>query len=114
MATSKTIEIMRLGYEVGDVVWAYFHFEEKNDTKARPVIILEILEDESFVCMITGTNRSTTQKGRWVTKDSEVGKKMGLLKDSFINVSRKIVVKNYMLEKDGWLGKCPFVEELLD
>ncbi|MFK7796757.1 MAG: hypothetical protein AB8E82_04830 [Aureispira sp.] len=39
---------------------------------------------------------------------------MGLKKDSFVNASRKLIVKNFMLEQDGWLGHCPFVDELLD
>ena len=105
---------MRLRYKVGDVVWAYFRFEESNETKARPVVILEILEDESYVCMITGTDLRGTCDGVWVLKDSPEGREMGLLKDSFVNASRKIIIKNYMIEEDGWLGFCPFVEDLMD
>jgi hypothetical protein len=64
--------------------------------------------------MITGTDKRTTCKGKWVLKDSPEGKAMGLKKDSFINASKKRIIKNFMLEEDGWLGHCSFVEELLD
>ena len=51
---------MGLGYKVGDVVWAHFRFEETNETKGRPVVILELLENESYICMITRSHLKKT------------------------------------------------------
>lgn len=80
---------MGLGYKVGDVVWAYFRFEESNETKARPVVILEILEYQSYICMITSKDLRGTCKGVWVLKDSPDGQQIGLLKDSICQYLQK-------------------------
>ena len=97
-------------YQVGDVVFASFPFEEKKETKGRPVVIVEVLEDESFVCMVTGTDKSHIHRGIVVKKDSPEGKEMRLRKDSFIDADRTAIIKNYMIH--GFWGYCPYIKEL--
>jgi hypothetical protein len=97
-------------YQVGDVVLASFPFEDSTDTKARPVVIIEILEDQSFVCMVTGTDKSSIHRGFMVKQDSPEGKEMRLKKDSFIDADRTATIKNYMIF--GRLGYCPYIKEL--
>lgn len=97
-------------YQVGDVVLASFPFEDKRDAKVRPVVIIERLEDQSFVCMVTGTDKSSIHRGFMVEQDSPEGKEMRLKKDSFIDADRTAIIKNHMIY--GRLGHCPYIEEL--
>ncbi|MFK7798358.1 MAG: hypothetical protein AB8E82_12975 [Aureispira sp.] len=99
-------------FQSGDVVLAYFPFEDKIETKPRPVVIIEVYDDSSFTCMITGTDRSDECRGFWVEKDSKEGRAMRLRKDSFINADRTAELKHYMIVGSGPMGYCPYIKEL--
>lgn len=102
-------------YKVGDVVLAHVAFQDQLQTKLRPVVVIEILDDETCICAITGTNKKEKfgLPGIPVEKDSEAGRQMRLKKDSFIDASREIIMKNYMILKSSRpYATCPFMEEL--
>jgi mRNA-degrading endonuclease toxin of MazEF toxin-antitoxin module len=67
-------------YKRGDVVTLEFPYKENRTiTKPRPVVILEtFVKDECYVCKVTKTNRTGQLSGRWVLKESEEGKLMGI------------------------------------
>lgn len=97
-------------YQAGDVILAYFPFEDKLETKLRPAVIIDAYDDSSFTCMITGTDKSSTNRGIWVEKESDEGKEMRLQKDSFIDAERTEVLKHIMIK--GIIGYCPYIDEL--
>lgn len=97
-------------YKRGDVVLAPVPFKDKAEAKVRPVIILETFTDDCESCKITGTNRTEQLSGRWVLKDSDDGKAMGLDKDSFISIEDTIIVKMSYIHKK--IGECLFIDEL--
>ena len=97
----------------GDMFEVPFPF--KDDffaSKRRPVVVLR---DEGnglyLIAPVTGTNQTGRQEGLWISKDSDEGMKMRLVKDSFIVVDKKIKWPSYAL-LDYW-GHCPCVAELL-
>jgi len=92
-------------YQPGQVVFAFFPFEETNETKKRPVVIVEVFPDSTFSCMITGTDKSAYCKGIRILKDSKEAKAMKLKKDSFINTERATTLNNNMILFP--MGMCP-------
>jgi len=95
----------------GDVILVLFPFKDGIGAKKRPaVVIREDSLDEYLICQITSKNRSNEFKGFWVEKESEEGKKMRLLQDSFINAENYIVVRGIMIDKK--IGTCPYIGKL--
>lgn len=97
-------------YERGDVVWCYLIFEDRRETKPRPVVILEAYSDSYLVCKITGTDYSQQRKGRWISSNMAEYRTMGLTKDSFIDFERQAEMSYTMF--NGKIGECPFVDEI--
>lgn len=98
-----------MAYEVWDVanVAAYPNQENGKETTARPVIIIEDLQDEVLLCPITSQLK---QKDNYkniilVLKDSEEGKAMGITFDSLIVLDRILPLKKIRLA--GKIGSCP-------
>ena len=110
-----------MAYEVWDVanVAAYPNQENSKETTARPVIIIEDLQDEVLLCPVT---KQLKQKDNYkntilVLKDTEEGKAMGLDFDSVIILDRIVPLKKLRLT--GKIGSCPDsiieqIEEMLD
>lgn len=99
-------------YKCGDVVFASIPFEEDpTKAKGRPVVIIEILEDDWYlVCKITHIDHSGIKKGRWIIKNSEQWKQMGLKQSSFVSDESTIEIPQtsiYML-----LGTYPYIDDL--
>lgn len=98
-----------MGYEVWDVahVPAYPNQEDQKEFTARPVIIIEDLQDEVAICPVT---KQLHQAGNYtyafvVTKDSPEGRQMGLTFDSLIVLDRIVQLKKIRLV--GIIGSCP-------
>lgn len=80
-----------MSYKVGDVVLVKFPWKDADgeiQIKPRPAIVLK--EGNEFKCAlikITSKNRSNRLPGFWITKESKEGQEMGILMDSFINLT---------------------------
>jgi hypothetical protein len=94
-----------MSYGVGDVVIVHYPYkDEKGEIirKVRPAIVTRIHEDNSALIQITSVNRTKSNSGYWVVKDSDLGKEMGLLTDSFINLETVRWIPNkYIIRKIG-------------
>jgi len=99
-------------YKRGDVVMLHFPFkEDPTKTKFRPAVVLEDEDDPIFALIqCTSTNRSDKLKGLWVIKDSPEGRIMGILKDTFINVSNVVRLNRYAIYRK--IGVCPLMDEI--
>jgi hypothetical protein len=77
-------------YSVGDVVLVKFPWRDENNeikSKPRPAIIFKTQSEIRIALIkITSKNRLNQFPGRWIVKDSQLGKQMGLLMDSFIHL----------------------------
>lgn len=100
------------GLVAGSVVMAYMPFQEIPSTKLRPVVIIENCGNEYFVCQITSKDRSGTNKGFWVPKDSPEGKQMGVILDSFVNAENTAYIKPHMVERQ--IGAFARIDELVN
>jgi hypothetical protein len=81
-------------------------------SKQRPVVVLK--EPQNGICEvapITGTNKTGIEKGKWILKDSAIGIKMNLKKDSFILMGKVRRLPTFSLIQ--YWGHCPIVDELL-
>lgn len=100
-------------YKVGDVVLVEYPFSEIKESKKRPAIILDvIIRQEYTICQITHIDRKLKNNGHWVEKDTDQGKKMGILTDSFINLDNVIDIKAYQIYCK--IGECPLIDTILD
>lgn len=100
-------------YKKGDVVLVYFPYQDENgdmQVKKRPAVVLENLDDDNILIQCTSKNRSDKLPGIWVLKDSKEGRKMGILSDSFINVTNQISLKTIHIVR--LIGYCPFMEKI--
>ena len=104
-----------MNYDVGDVVLVHFPYYKEGELikKVRPAIIQKInSDDESIIIQITTNNRSDKKKGLWILKSSKRGKELGILSNSFINVSNTALVNKYALIKP--IGHCSFMDEIYE
>jgi len=98
-------------YQPGDVVIVVFAYTEGGQLvgKKRPGVILKEGSKLAFaIIQVTTKNRSETNKGLWVKKDSDRGKAMNLRADSFINLevirefdSHEILMKIGEIDSEG-------------
>jgi len=109
-----------MGYEVWDVVHvpAYPNQEDQKEFTARPVIIIEDLQDEVAICPVTKQLHQAANYRYTLTilKDTPEGRQMGLTFDSLIILDRIMQLKKIRLV--GCIGTCPEsvidkIEELL-
>lgn len=105
-------------YEKGDVVLCYFPLKYKNNQnyqlKTRPALVLSVYYGgEDFISVqITTKNRTGKSPGKWIPKDSKIGKEMGLLHDSFINAGYSArIERRHIIRK---IGFCSIVEEIVE
>lgn len=91
----------------GDVVLIPFPFEDSNELKRRPALVLKVEEELMLILLkITTKNKSDHNKGIWVKKNSDRGQYMGLTKDSFIDCSRQVQVPaNEVIERIGFIDE---------
>lgn len=101
-------------YDKGDVILVPFPYINESGNKivkVRPALILnKVNNDDLAILYITSKNRSDSLKGKWILKDSDIGIKMGLKVDSFIQVMRSVLIKNNDIIR--LIGNCPIMEEL--
>lgn len=101
-------------YSEGDVVLVHFPYidnEGINQCKVRPGVVTEQSDhNEYLMVQITSKNRSKTNRGIWVLKDSPEGNMMGILTDSFINLEQSIELKVRDIVRK--IGNCPFLDEI--
>lgn len=86
-------------YQPGDVVIVTFTYTEEGKLvgKKRPGVILKEGKTLMFaIIQVTTKNRSDTNRGLWIEKNSERGKLMNLRADSFINLE---VIKEFNPEE---------------
>ncbi|AFC23841.1 hypothetical protein [Saprospira grandis] len=108
---------MSSSFEVGDVVICAVFYEERLETKRRPVVIVEKYNDSSYAVKVTSTNIPRKfpgkYKGRWIEEGSEAYKMMGLRKASFVyhQNSGATTISNVMFTHV--IGRYPYIEELL-
>jgi len=98
-----------MGYEVWDVahVPAYPNQEDSKEFTARPAIIIEDLQDEVALCLVTKQLHQAANYAYAFTimKNSPEGRQMGLTFDSLIVLDRIIQLKKIRLV--GIIGTCP-------
>ena len=104
-------------YELGDVVNVYFPFEENPaETKYRPAVIIEDLDDECVLVKCTKTEVSLHGKQCiLISKGSTEGRTMGLTEKTYISVNEELIIKKYHIH--SYRGSCPdhimaLIEEL--
>ncbi len=94
-----------MSYRVGDVVIVHYPYKDDKGEiirKVRPPIVTKIQEDNNALIQITSVNRVNRNSGYWVVKDSDLGKEMGLLTDSFVNLEIVRWIPNkYIIGKIG-------------
>ncbi len=79
--------------------------------KKRPALVLEVYDRVYKVCQITSKNRTGQFPGKWILKNSNIGRSMGILKDSFINMGRTVdVTEDYI---DRKIGYYPDIDNLI-
>lgn len=104
-------------YEKGDVVLCYFPLkyqnQEKYQLKLRPALVVSVYygEEDFITVQLTTKNRSGKTLGKWIPKDSDIGRAMGLLKDSFINARYTARVKRAHIVRK--IGFCPIIDEII-
>ncbi len=98
-------------YEKGDVILVLFPYEEKNMTKKRPALVLDVHEGYYTICQITSRNKTGQSPGMWILKDSPLGRQMGIMTDSFINLGRTVKITEDFIDKK--IGHYPDVDNLL-
>jgi len=94
-------------FSPGDVVLVRFPFADSMQYKIRPALVVyEDSTNEYLVCQITRKNKSNTNDGYWVAKDSKNGRAMGLETDSFLNLEVSIILRaDFFFIKR--IGHCP-------
>ena len=100
-------------YKRGDVVLVKYPWEEDGRIffKKRPGVVLEELADrESLIIKCTHVNRSDKLLGIWVLANSKEGLEMGILENTFINLTEMLELKNS--EIDRVIGYCPFIDRI--
>jgi hypothetical protein len=100
-------------YTRGDVVLVWYPWEEDGviKVKKRPGVVLEECADrESLIIKCTHKNRSEKLLGIWVLADSDEGKEMGILENTFINLTEQLQLKNYEVVRI--IGYCPFIDKI--
>lgn len=101
-------------YSEGDVVLVHFPYIDNEGVpqcKSRPgVIVHQSDHNEYLTVQITSKNRSRTNKGIWVLKDSPEGVQMGLLADSYINIDQQTDLNIRDIKRK--IGDCPFMEKI--
>ena len=102
-------------YQPGEVIRAYFPFDEPTGGKPRPVLILDIESDQLYkCCMITSTDRTGKCKGEWILKDSTLGKALGLDRNSFINLDNiKLIPRSLVEALKSPQGEYPDFDDFL-
>ena len=98
-------------YLRGFVVNVFFPYDDVNDGKTRPGIILEKCSDDEYtIVYITKTDLRGKCRGRWIEKSSKEGIAMRLTHDSFINYERIKDLKVIFI--DSYRGRCEFIDEI--
>ena len=106
-------------YDRGDVVLVYFPWTNKEgnmEMKMRPGLVLRVEgPQERLVIQITSKNRSDNFPGKWIIKDSDLGKQMGLRMDSFVNytVQKELTLRD-IIRKIGYCGLIDKIEEEIE
>ena len=100
-----------MSFKPGDVIWIEFPFKEDVlQNKRRPALVLECNGPGIYtLAQITSKNRTHQLDGIWVTRHSVTWVKMGLLTDSFINLSN---VKQISLFHAELAGECDLMEDI--
>lgn len=92
-------------YFPGDVVKVIFPYSDLKGYKCRPGIVLLKYEsdDKYLICEVNSLKEKHSKlTGIKVLLNSEIGKQMGVLEDSFINhTSKARIRKKQILEKIG-------------
>lgn len=102
-------------YSVGDVVLVKFPWRDENNeiiSKPRPAIIFKIQgEIKIALIKITSKNRSNQFPGRWIVQNSQLGKQMGLLMDSFIHFQELYWINPSLIIRK--IGSYPDMESII-
>lgn len=101
-------------YKVGDVVIVPYPYKDESGEiirKIRPAIVTKIHGNKSALIQITSVNRVNRNSGYWITKDSDLGKEMGLLTDSFINLETiRWIPAKFIIRK---IGNYPDIDKAI-
>jgi len=95
----------------GDVIEVYYP-DGKGGLKVRPVIVLQNINKSSDVISVycTTQNNGDDINNIFVSSTSDVGKGMGLSKDTYI---RPAIVKTLPIKSvKRLIGKCPLMQEI--
>ncbi len=106
-------------YDRGDVVLVHFPWTNEDgiiESKVRPGLILRVEgPQERLIIQITSKNRSDHFPGKWILKDSDIGREMGLLTDSFIHYTQQAELHfRDIVRKIGFCRLIDEIEEYLE
>ena len=78
-------------------------------------MVLDVFSDGYFLCQITSSDWRGIHPGKWIEKDSTLGKEMNLRNDSFINYTKRRQVNQIMvIIPPSPIGYCSEIDEILD
>lgn len=103
-------------YRVGDVVYVNFPLQEDpSQVIDRPALVLATLTQSGRpyyrLAKITKHNKSDRFVGKWITKDSKVGKTMRLDFDSFVDLENITTVGEFGIRR--LKGTCTVVADII-
>lgn len=103
-------------YDIGSVVLVKWPWEEVDGSiqmKVRPAIVYRLESDQDrLTIQLTSKNRSAQFPGLWILKESKEGKEMGLLQDSFVNITyqREIHMRDIIRQ----IGTCHLIFDKIE
>lgn len=96
--------MMSLKIKTNDIVFVYIEYEDKNDGKSRPALVLRI-NDENLKCFkITGTYNNSKMAHKYYYKIVN-WKSSGLQKQSYIDTHRTIDIDLQHITRVRKFGK---------
>ncbi|HEY0055401.1 MAG TPA: type II toxin-antitoxin system PemK/MazF family toxin [Pedobacter sp.] len=95
----------------GDVVEVFYPFG-KGELKSRPVIILQNTNKSSDAITVycTSQNNGDDDNNIFVLADSDVGRQMGVTKDTYIRPKVIKTIDLFYMKRP--IGKCPLMQEI--
>lgn len=103
-------------YKEGDVVLVPFTWKDDEGLihyKNRPAVVYSIeSEIEHLMIKCTHVNRSGQYPGKWVLKNSDQGRQMGIDEDTFIHYTDTLIIDEKAVRR--LIGTCPFMEEIIE
>jgi len=103
-------------FDRGDVVLVYYPWKDEHgdiQVKSRPGLVLHVEADQKrLIIQITSRNRTNQFPGQWILAQSDLGKEMGILKDSFVHYTKQKEISINDIKRK--IGYCSIIESIAD